>query len=215
MSASGPTRRAGSGQAGAPRAEIAAEPPGSLARDIATVSAQDHPGQNGATPLAYAGLVTRTIAFALDVAIVEAAAALVGVTVGLGLSILSIPDWLEVAAAAILGFLWVIWSLGYFVFFWSTTGQTPGNRVMGIRVLDAHGRGPLKPRRSALRFGGLCLAALPLFAGFLMMLWDDRARCFQDRLARTVVIYTEAGEPPKSAVGRDLATRAPAPQDAS
>jgi uncharacterized RDD family membrane protein YckC len=148
--------------------------------------------------------VTRTIAFAIDGAVVEGAAALVGVIVGLGLSILSVPEELDVIVAAVLGVLWVLWSLGYFVFFWSTGGQTPGNHVMAIRVIDAKGRGPLKPRRAALRFAGLCLAAIPLGAGLLMMLWDDRARGFQDRLARTLVIYTDATPTPDTAVGRDL-----------
>lgn len=209
MSASRPA-----GRAPAASTAVAAEPPGSLARDLARVGVDGHPGQNGLTPPAYAGLVTRSIAFVIDVAIVDAAAALVGVTVGLGLSILSISSLVETIVGAILALAWVIWSAGYFIFFWSTTGQTPGNRIMGIRVLDARGRGPLKPRRAALRFIGLCLAAIPLFAGYLMMLWDDRARCFQDHLARTVVIYTEAGKPPTSAVGRDLAVRARASRDA-
>ena len=197
------------------RADVVAEPPGSLAHDLAEVGADGHPGQNGVPPPAYAGLVTRSIAFAIDVAIVEAVAALVGVTIGLGLSILSISSLVETIVGVILALAWVIWSAGYFVFFWSTTGQTPGNRIMGIRVLDARGRGPLKPRRAALRVVGLVLAAIPLFAGYLMMLWDDRARCFQDRLARTVVIYTEAGKPPKGAVGRDIAVRAPTPREAA
>jgi uncharacterized RDD family membrane protein YckC len=209
VSASRPARRAPG-----PPAAASTKPPGSLARDIAEVRADGHPAQNGVLPPDYAGLVTRTIAFAIDVAIVEAVAALVAVTIGLGLSILSISSLLETIVAAVLALLWVVWSLGYFVFFWSSTGQTPGNRVMGIRVLDVRGRGPLKPRRAALRFGGLIVAAMPLFAGYLMMLWDDRARCFQDHLARTVVIYTEAGKPPTSAVGRDLAARARAPRDA-
>jgi uncharacterized RDD family membrane protein YckC len=154
--------------------------------------------------VAYAGLVTRTIAFALDAAIVEGVAALVGVTVGLGLSILNVPEQLDWVVGAVLAVLWVLWSLGYFVFFWSTTGQTPGNHVMAIRVVDVKRRGPLKPRRAALRFGGVCLAAIPLLAGFWMMLWDDRGRCLQDHLARTVVIYTEAATPPDTTVGRDL-----------
>jgi hypothetical protein len=61
---------------------------------------------------------------------------------------------------------------------------------MHIRVIDRRRRGPLKPRRALLRFIGLCLAALPLLAGLWMMLWDDRGRCLQDRIARTVVVYT-------------------------
>src|SRR5690349_20445502 len=35
------------------------------------------------------------------------------------------------AAGAVFG---VGWAAGYFVFFWSTTGQTPGDRIMRIRV---------------------------------------------------------------------------------
>jgi uncharacterized RDD family membrane protein YckC len=36
----------------------------------------------------------------------------------------------------------------------------------------------------------MLLAALPLFAGFLRILIDDRRRGLQDRLARTVVVYS-------------------------
>jgi uncharacterized RDD family membrane protein YckC len=35
----------------------------------------------------------------------------------------------------------------------------------------------------------MALAALPLFAGFLLILVDDRRRGLQDRFARTVVVY--------------------------
>jgi uncharacterized RDD family membrane protein YckC len=136
----------------------------------------------------YAGLVTRTIAIALDSAIVWASAAAVGVTVGLGLSLLHLPSSTRSVIAAIGLVLATLWSVGYFVFFWSSTGQTPGSRLMGIAVLDAHERGALKPRRALLRCVGIFLAALPLLAGFWMMLWDGRGRCLQDRLARTVVV---------------------------
>jgi uncharacterized RDD family membrane protein YckC len=39
-----------------------------------------------------------------------------------------------------------------------------------------------------VRFVGLTIAALPLFAGFLIILVDDRRRGLHDRLARTVVV---------------------------
>jgi uncharacterized RDD family membrane protein YckC len=140
----------------------------------------------------YAGLVTRALALALDALIVDGIALLVGVTVGLGVSLLHLPHDVDALIAAILGGAWIVWTVAYFVFFWSSTGQTPGARTMGIRVVDGRGRGPLKPRRGLLRFVGLCLAAIPLLAGLLMMLWDDHRRCLHDRLARTVVVYAEA-----------------------
>jgi uncharacterized RDD family membrane protein YckC len=140
----------------------------------------------------YAGLVTRALALALDALIVDGIALLVGVVVGLGVSLLHLPGGVDALIAAIMGTTFVAWSVGYFVFFWSTTGQTIGDRVMRIEVIDGRNRGSLKPRRALLRFVGLILAALPLFAGIVIMLWDSRRRCLHDRLARTVVIYTES-----------------------
>jgi uncharacterized RDD family membrane protein YckC len=35
----------------------------------------------------------------------------------------------------------------------------------------------------------MVLAAIPLFAGFLLILFDGRRRGLQDLLARTIVVY--------------------------
>lgn len=145
--------------------------------------------QDGAQGSEYAGLVTRAIALALDAAVVWGTAAAVGVTVGLGVSLLHLPSNANAAIAAFLGALGLLWSVAYFVFFWSSTGQTPGSRLMSIAIVDRRGRGPLKPRRALVRFAGLCLAVIPLGAGIAIMLWDRRRRCLQDRIARTVVVY--------------------------
>jgi uncharacterized RDD family membrane protein YckC len=142
-----------------------------------------------------AGLVTRVLAFTLDSLIINGVALFTGVAIGLGLSVLHLPHDLEVAIAAVGGFVWIVWSVAYFVFFWSSTGQTPGNRVMRIRVVDARGGDALRPRRTLLRFGALIIAAIPLLAGIWMMLWDERRRCLQDRLAATLVIYEPDEEP--------------------
>lgn len=136
----------------------------------------------------YQGLVTRAIAFAVDAAIVNLIGLLAAVVVGLALSILAIHDTLEVVLVAIGGAAFVLWSVGYFAVFWSTTGQTPGDRLMEIRVCRDGGE-PLEPRRAVLRFGALVLAALPLFAGFLTVLVDERRRGLHDMLTGTVVVW--------------------------
>jgi uncharacterized RDD family membrane protein YckC len=153
--------------------------------------ASRHRWEESAPPIErpYAGLVTRAIAFGLDAALINAVAALVGLTVGLALSVLHLPAHVDEAIAAVMAVLWIGWSISYFAFFWASTGQTPGDRVMQIQVVDMHRRGPIKPVRALIRVGGLLLAALPLLAGYLMMLYDKRARCLQDHLARTVVIH--------------------------
>ena len=135
----------------------------------------------------YVGLVTRTIAFALDAALINIIALLVAAVVTLGLSVVAIPHGLRTVAAVVAGASYVIWAVAYFATFWATTGQTPGSRALRIRVHDASGA-PLVPSQALLRFLGLTLAALPLFAGFLLILVDDRRRGLHDVLARTVVV---------------------------
>ena len=149
----------------------------------ATAAAEPAPGE-------YVGLVTRAIAFGLDAALINAVAIVTAAIVALTFSIVTVPDELEAIAAVAGGAVYLLWTTGYFVTFWSTTGQTPGSRAMRIRVEAATG-GPLRPRRALLRFLGLTLAALPLFAGFLLILVDDRRRGLHDRLARTVVLEAE------------------------
>ena len=140
-------------------------------------------------PPDYAGFVTRAIAFAIDVAGIDLAAATVAVVVGLGLSALDVPNEVVTVAVAAGGVAFIAWSVGYFATFWSTTGQTPGARIMGVRVACAGDGGPVRVRSAVVRLGGMVLAAIPLCAGFLLILVDDRRRGLQDRLARTVVVY--------------------------
>jgi len=139
---------------------------------------------------AYAGLVTRAVAYSLDLALVNVVALLVGAAVALVTSVLHrLPHGLETALGVALACTYVVWLVGYFVAFWSSNGQTPGDRVMRIRVIDARGTGRIGVVRAVVRFVGVVLATIPLLAGFLIMLWDDRRRCLQDRMARTVVVH--------------------------
>ena len=154
---------------------------GALARPSAAAAVVAEP------PAVYIGLVTRGIAFAIDALVVNGVAILTAAVVALCFSLLDIPDGVETAVAVAGGVLYVVWLVGYFVTFWATTGQTPGNRAMRIRVRPVSGE-RLLPRRALLRFIGLTLAAIPLCAGFLLILVDDRRRGLQDVLARTVVV---------------------------
>src|SRR5947209_14507725 len=140
-----------------------------------------------AQPVRYVGLVTRGIAFAIDAAIINVAALVVAGGTTLIVTILHFPHQLRTIIVAIGGVVYILWCIGYFLGFWSATGQTPGCRVMRMRVVTTNGE-RLKPRRALLRLIGLVLAALPLFAGFVLILFDGKRRGFQDRLARTLVV---------------------------
>jgi uncharacterized RDD family membrane protein YckC len=137
----------------------------------------------------YAGFVTRAIAFAIDIALIDLAAAIVAIVVGLGVSAFDVPDGVITVLVVIGGAAFFAWGVAYFAMFWSTTGQTPGSRVMGVRVVCAGGGEPVRLRSAIMRLVGMVLAAIPFFAGFLLILVDDRRRGLQDRIARTVVVY--------------------------
>jgi uncharacterized RDD family membrane protein YckC len=140
----------------------------------------------------YVGLVTRALAFAVDAAVINLVAVLATAVVGLTSSVLSLPDDISDVLVLVGGGVYVLWSVGYFVVFWSTTGQTPGARLFRFQVRSG-ALAPLRPRRALLRFAALVLAALPLFAGLLPVLVDDRRRGLHDMLAGTVVIEAGAG----------------------
>jgi uncharacterized RDD family membrane protein YckC len=95
----------------------------------------------------HVGLVTRAIAFTVDAALIILVAIVVGVGVSLILSRFHFAKGLHTVLVAIGAVACILWSLGYFVTFWSTTGQTPGARLMQIRLTTADGK-PLKPCRA-------------------------------------------------------------------
>jgi uncharacterized RDD family membrane protein YckC len=148
-----------------------------------------------AAPTAYVGIVTRAIAFAADAAVIQLVAIAVAGTFALILSVVSPSDELDGVLLVVGSAAYGLWLVGYFVVFWSATGQTPGSRLLQIRVCRASDGASPSAGASLLRFGGLILAALPLFAGFLPILLDDRRRGTHDMLAGTVVVAAPPGLP--------------------
>lgn len=147
-----------------------------------------------ASPVPYAGVGTRGVALATDAIIVAGVFVVGGALIGLvaslfgGLRPMSLVD-----ALAAVG--WSLVVVGYFVTFWSTVGQTPGMRLMRVRIVSASGEAP-SGWRSLLRLIGLALAVILLFTGFLPALVDRRRRALQDFMAATTVVYdTEEVQP--------------------
>jgi len=153
-----------------------------------TVAAEAAIADVPAAPPAYIGLVTRTIAFAADAAVIQIVAILVAGTGALILSVIDPSDDSRKVLAIVGAAVYALWLTGYFVLFWSSTGQTPGNRLFEIRVCRALDGAPPSPGKAVVRLVGLILAAIPLFLGYLPILLDDRRRGVHDMLAGTVVV---------------------------
>ena len=104
--------------------------------------------------------MTRWIAFTVDAALINLAALIVSVSVGLALSVLDPSNSVEKAALVVGGVAYVVWTIAYFVTFWSTTGQTPGNRLLQIRVCRA------ATARRSVRGNRCCASGRWCFARF-------------------------------------------------
>ncbi|MGI5207634.1 RDD family protein [Spirillospora sp. CA-108201] len=68
------------------------------------------------------------------------------------------------------------------------TGQTPGKRLLGIRLQGADGGAPIGFGAALLRRLAHVLDALPCYAGYLWPLWDDRRQTLAGKIMTTVVI---------------------------
>jgi uncharacterized RDD family membrane protein YckC len=157
----------------------------------------------------YGGLGTRTVALVVDAAVLTVGFAVASGVVGLILSLFTAVEVTSPGAVVGVAGGWTVVVVGYFVLFWTLAGETPGMRLMRMRVLDEHGAPP-GVGRSLLRIVGAVLAAIPLFAGYLLVLVDDRRRGLHDMIARTVVVYATV-EP---ATAEEAAKSSPAEETA-
>lgn len=142
----------------------------------------------------YAGLVTRSVAFALDLFLIVAIFTVISGFVALITSLVGTlrPTWL---VDILLGSGGAIVAIGYLVFFWSGAGSTPGMHLLRVRVRGPDGRPPSFVR-AVVRAFGTWIAILPLFAGYLPALFDRRRRGLPDYLARTEVVYRDRSPNP-------------------
>ena len=86
-----------------------------------------------------------------------------------------------------LGGLGTLVNLAYFIYFWSTTGQTLGMMAMRIRVARADGQ-PLTWSTGILRVIGYIISAIPLGLGLWWVIWDPQKQGWHDKIASTVVV---------------------------
>jgi len=75
----------------------------------------------------------------------------------------------------------------YFILFIALSGRTPGQKLVGIRVINRAG-GPPGPWRAMLRLAGTALGLAPGGLGSLWMAFDREKRAFHDYLTGTYVV---------------------------
>ena len=139
-------------------------------------------------PGSYAGVVSRGIAFGLDVVISGVVVTLGAFVVRVAAETLGMRTGDESATAFAvslpLGFV------AYCVAFWSLAGRTPGMSLLGIRVVTMEGSPP-GPARCTVRAVSYAVSAI-LLLGFAWILVDPHRQGFHDKIARTLVVYDHA-----------------------
>jgi uncharacterized RDD family membrane protein YckC len=136
----------------------------------------------------YVGLLTRMISWAVDFLLINLVAIITGLGAQLIASIFPITKNLKPLFLVIAGGVYVLWTAAYFVGFWSVTGQTPGARLMQVRLVMASGE-KVKPVRAVVRWVGMNVAMVPLPWGFVPIPFKRLG--FPDWLAHTRVIEVQ------------------------
>ena len=159
----------------------------------------------------YAGFVTRLVAFVIDLVIVT-------LLVILGSALIRLIETLleniylvrpgaltETVTTVVSVALSVGLLVAYYVGFWLAAGQTPGKRIMGVRIVRTDG-GRVVLGNVVRRFVGYWLSFI-LFLGFLWILVDNQRQAWHDTLAGTVVIYSRPTPPELLAADLGRASR--------
>ena len=72
--------------------------------------------------------------------------------------------------------------------FWFVRSATPGQMVLGARIVDARTGGVPSKGQLLLRYLAYYLSTLPCCLGFVWIGWDPRKQGWHDKIAGTVVV---------------------------
>ena len=87
----------------------------------------------------------------------------------------------------------ILLGLAYYTYFeGSGSGQTPGKKLLGIRVIDFGAGGSIGYGRAFVRQLARILSGALCYLGYLWMLWDKEKQTWHDKIATTVVVPTSA-----------------------
>lgn len=131
-----------------------------------------------------AGFWARAAAFAIDLAGPLALALVVG---------FAVSGWTPAAGLAAGAGTGLLAWLGLSVPGWRRRGDSPGKRLLGLRVCDLDGRPGIGGKRALLRFAGYVVGLLTFGVGFLVAGLTAGRRGLHDRLAGSYVGRVERG----------------------
>lgn len=107
----------------------------------------------------------------------------------------SSQDSQNAAAAAVFGggflllyLIALVVQVGYWIYFWGTSGATLGMRLLHLRVVDADTGGPIGYARATVRFLMSIVNGWACYIGWIWVAFDPRKQGWHDKVANSVVL---------------------------
>jgi uncharacterized RDD family membrane protein YckC len=124
-----------------------------------------------------AGFWRRLVASGIDGVLLYIVGGVIGAAAGMSMAA-------SVGAMVVI----VVLSIAYFAVLEGTSGQTIGKAAMSIRVVDADTGDPIGISRGVGRWFGRIVSSIPIYLGYLWMLWDRDKQTWHDKMASTLVV---------------------------
>lgn len=138
-----------------------------------------------ADPAAYGGFWIRVLAYIVDAIILGILGGVLSVPLGVDLSDLTSMSETNARASNAID---LVLSFLYFSLLWSYMGASLGQRLLGLRVVDATSGQPISFGKAALRWLGLVLSFAVCAIGVIWVAFDARKQGWMDKIAGTLVV---------------------------
>jgi uncharacterized RDD family membrane protein YckC len=156
----------------------------------------------------YAGFTSRMVAYAIDSVVAIAGISIMWWLINATVEMLRVREVIDILGwNASLGFLtdprgeiaWrgvaLVVGVGFYhIFFLTLANRTIGKAVMGLQVVPLRG-GRIGIVRATLRYLGYIVSIIPIFLGFIWILFSRKRQGWHDKIAGTCVVYTWEAKP--------------------
>jgi uncharacterized RDD family membrane protein YckC len=129
----------------------------------------------------YGGFWIRVVAYIIDAILLGVVAGIIGAILHINLT-----DPASSSRSAGSGVSLVL-SFAYFAGMWSYQGATLGQRIFGLKVVDANTGQRIGLGKAGLRWVGLLISFFVCFVGVIWVAFDARKQGWMDKIAGTLV----------------------------
>jgi uncharacterized RDD family membrane protein YckC len=135
-----------------------------------------------ASQTSYGGFWIRLVAYIIDAIILGIIGAIFAIPFAVNYTDLNSPGYRASQGIDL------ILSAIYFTGLWTYMGASLGQRIFGMRVVDANTGQPITFGKALVRWLGLILSFFVCFIGVIWVAFDGRKQGWMDKIANTVVL---------------------------